>query len=436
MKKRTKIGLINLGCAKNLVDAEVMLGILSDKGYQITLDEDDADIVLVNTCSFIKDAEKESVKEIIKVANSGKKLVITGCLAQKYKKELMEAVPEALAVVGTSDLNNIAEIVANLNKNKPIYNISETPAYHYAEDVDRFQITVGSSSYIKIAEGCNYTCSYCIIPALRGQYTSRTIESIVAEAEKLGKKGVTEIVLIAQDTTSYGKDIYGKPSLPKLLEKLNDIESISWIRVMYAYPSLITGDLIKAFAKLEKVVKYIDIPLQHSHPDILRLMNRPVMDNSDIIKKMRDGIENLAIRTAFIVGFPTETEEHFEHLYNFIEKNRFDKLGVFEYSREKDASSYSIKPQVSAKIKKARKKELMILQQQISKDINNRLIGKKIPSIIETIDQKGQIIGRTYRDAPEIDGLIYINSDKALLPGDIELVTVTGATEYDLYGSC
>jgi len=430
------IGLINLGCAKNLVDAEVMLGILHKNGYNISLDEQMADIILVNTCSFIKEAEKESVAAIVRIAESGKKLIITGCLAQKYKQELMEAVPEALAIVGTSDIDNICNIVDSISKKKrAIYSVKDLPEYTYNEEADRFQITVGASCYIKIAEGCNYSCSYCIIPKLRGSYRSRAIESIVKEARKLGKKGVSEIVLIAQDTTSYGKDIYGKPSLVELLQKLNDIEEISWIRIMYTYPSLITDKLIKTVAILDKVVKYIDVPLQHSHPEILKLMNRPAIDNSDLIKKLRDNIPDVAIRTAFITGFPGESEQHYEHLYNFIEKQRFDKLGVFQYSREKDTGSYHLKGQIPAKIKKERHKALMRLQQQISKGINESFTGKTIPVIVESLTSSGKIICRSYRDAPEIDGLVYLDTEKAVLPGDIFNAKITKASEYDLFAT-
>lgn len=435
MKKIT-IGLINHGCPKNLVDSELMLGMLISKGYKITLDEQQADIVIINTCSFIHDAEKESVRSILEMVDAGKKVVITGCLAQKHKQELVEAVPESVAFVGTSDISKICDVVASIVKKTKgvIYEVSDSPLYVYPENIERQQITVGSSSYIKIADGCDYRCGYCIIPALRGAYKSRPIESIVAEAKMLGQKGVSEIVLIAQDTTNYGKDIYGKPSLVRLLEKLNDVEEISWIRVMYVYPSLMTDEVIKAFARLEKVVKYVDIPLQHSHPDVLKSMFRPAFDYSDLVKKMRDNIEGVSIRTAFIVGYPGETEEQFEHLYNFVEKNRFDKLGVFEYSKEKNTQSYSMKPHILAKVKKARKKSIMRLQQGISKEINQSLVGKELPTIIESLTSTGQIIGRTYRDAPEIDGLIYIETDKSLLPGDIEMIKVVKAKEYDLFG--
>lgn len=435
MSKKPIIGLISLGCAKNLVDSEVMLGLLAKSGYKINLNENEADIIIVNTCSFINDAEKESVKAIISLAESGKKFIIAGCLAQKHKDEIKEVIPEALAFIGTGDIGKIVEIVnklTNQEKNSA-YEISDNPVYLQTPDTDRFQITVGSSSYIKIAEGCNYSCAFCIIPSLRGSYRSRPIESIVKEAQEFGKKGLSEVILIAQDTTSYGKDLYGKPSLTTLMEKLNDIEDISWIRIMYAFPSLINDSFIKALSKLDKIVKYIDIPLQHSHPDVLKSMNRPVMDNSIIINKLRDAIPDIAIRTAFITGFPGEEEQHFEHLYKFIEQHRFDKLGIFEYSREKNTGSYELKNQVKSNIKKTRKKELMKLQQGISREINQSLIGKDIPVLIESLTSSGDIIGRSYRDAPDIDGLVYIKSEKAVTPGDIISANITDADEYDLY---
>lgn len=296
-----------------------MLGLLADKGYEVTLDDNNADLVIVNTCSFIHDAEQESVQSILQMINDGKKVIVTGCLPQKYKSELKEAIPEVCAMVGTSDFKDIVPIVEQvLNKNKDEYvaKISEKPEYIYPESVKRQQITMGASSYIKVADGCNYHCGYCIIPQLRGAYHSRTIENIVEEARELAAKGVTEIVLIAQDTTSYGIDIYGKTSLAKLLEELNNVEGISWIRIMYAYPSQLNDELINAIAKLDKVVKYIDLPLQHYDPEILTAMRRPVFDYEVLIKKLRDKIPGVAIRTAFIVGYPGETEESFQKLYD------------------------------------------------------------------------------------------------------------------------
>ena len=428
-----QIALINHGCAKNLVDSELMLGKLIQNGYKITLDETKADIVIINTCSFINDAEKESVKSIFDMINAGKKIVITGCLPQKYKKELQELIPEALAFLGTSDIDKIVDVIKKITKDKKTrYEVNENPEYNYPEDVKRQQITMGASSYIKIAEGCNFNCGYCIIPQLRGPYKSRRIENIVKEAKELAQKGVNEIVLIAQDTTSYGKDIYGKPSLKELLIELNKIEELSWIRIMYTYPSFITDELLETINKLDKVVKYIDIPLQHVSKNMLEAMNRPVIDNKKLIKKIRKLIPSVAIRTTFIVGYPGETEEDFQELYNFIKEMKIDKLGIFEFSREKNTKAYKLKPQIPSKIKKQRKKQLMELQQQVSKEINNKLIGKKLACIVEAINEDGIVVGRTYKDAPEVDGLVFINTKTPVTPGDIITVKITGAVEYDL----
>lgn len=432
----TKVALINHGCSKNLVDSELMLGMLADEGIEITLDETKADIVIVNTCSFIHDAEKESVQSILQMVNENKKVIITGCLPQKHKEELKKAIPEAIAMLGTTDIKKIVEVVKKIDnkENDFIYEIAEKPQYIYPENVQRQQITIGSSSYIKIADGCNYRCGYCIIPQLRGEYHSRDIEHIVQEAKHLGEKGVAEIVLIAQDTTSYGIDIYGKPSLARLLRELNKIKEIDWIRVMYTYPSMIDDELIDAFAECEKVVKYIDMPLQHSHPEILRAMRRPVMDYEELISKIRTKIPDVALRTTFIVGYPGETDECFEDLYKFVEKMRFDRMGVFEFSKERNTVAYSLPHQVYAKVKKQRKNKLMQLQQRISKEINETFIGKELPCLIEAITQEQTVIARSYRDAPEIDGLVYIETDRELIPGDIEKIKITCADEYDLYG--
>ncbi len=437
MKKNIKIALINHGCAKNLVDSELMLGMLASEGFSITLNDEDADIVIVNTCSFIHDAEKESVRSILDVAEAGKKLIITGCLPQKHKDELKKAVPEAVAMLGTSELERIVDAVKEAAKDEPEYfcKIDENPVYIYPEKAQRQQITVGSSSYIKIAEGCNYKCGYCVIPQLRGPYRSRPIEKIVEEAKILGEKGVSEIVLIAQDTTGYGVDLYKKPSLAKLLRELNKIESINWIRVMYTYPSMFDDELIDAFAQCEKVVKYVDIPLQHSHPEMLKVMRRPVMDYRAFVKKLRERIPKIAVRTTFIVGYPGETEEMFEDLYEFVKEAKFDKMGAFEFSREKNTYAYSLPEQIPARIKKQRRNKLMKLQQKISKEINESFVGKEIPCIIESVTDEGVVVARGYRDAPEVDGLVYIDTDEVLVPGDIETVKICGCDEYDLYGT-
>ena len=431
-----KIALVSHGCAKNLVDSELMLGLLSENGYGITLDEKDADIVIINTCSFIHDAEKESVDSILEMINDGKKVIIAGCLAQKHGEELKKAIPEISALVGTTDFTKIINVIKAIEDGKEyIEEVSNQPEYIYPENIKRQQITVGSSSYIKIADGCNYRCGYCIIPYLRGDYHSRKMEDIIAEANELVNKGVTEIILIAQDTTGYGVDLYKKPMLPELLRELNKIENLGWIRIMYAYPTQMTDELLDAIAECDKVVKYVDIPLQHSHPDMLKRMNRPSFDYVPMIENIRKRVPNVAIRTAFIVGYPGETEEEFEHLYNFVKEMKFNKMGVFEYSREKGTPSYSMKPQISKKIMKERYNKLMELQQGISKEINEGFIGKTIPCIIESFTDDGYVMARSQNDAPEVDGLVYIKTDEQLVPGDIEDVKIIDCDEYDLIGT-
>ncbi len=431
-----KIALLNHGCAKNLVDSELMLGLLAQRGHQISLDEKDADIVVVNTCSFIHDAEKESVQSILQMVQDGKKVIVTGCLPQKYKGELKKAIPEIAGMIGTSDIKEIIEVVDKITGDKKDYaeHVSEKPEYIYPENIERQQITVGSSSYIKIADGCNYHCGYCIIPQLRGEYHSRTIENILEEANSLVKKGVTELVLIAQDTTSYGIDLYGKQMLPKLLEELNKIEGLGWIRIMYAYPTQVSDELIDAIARLDKVVKYIDLPLQHCNAEILQAMRRPVMDYEVLVKKIRNRIPNVAIRTAFIVGYPGETDEQFEELYDFVKRVKFEKMGVFEYSREKNTVSYSMDSQVPAKIKKQRHKKLMTLQKKISREVNAAYIGQILPCIVEGFTDDGLILMRSQHDAPEIDGMVYAESKESVVPGDIVNVLINRADDYDLFG--
>ena len=445
-----KVALVNHGCSKNLVDSELMLGLLAQRGYDITLDESQAQIVIVNTCSFIHDAEEESVRSILNLVDAGKKVIVTGCLPQKHKEALKKSIPEIVAMLGTTDFVRIVEVVDKINncikdsgdedtascilQNEYISNVSQKPEYVYPENVIRQQITMGASSYIKIADGCNYHCGYCIIPHLRGAYSSRKVENIVNEAKELAKKGVSEIVLVAQDTTSYGIDIYGKPMLAKLLDNLNKINDISWIRIMYAYPTMLNDALINKIAKLDKIVKYVDIPLQHSHEDILTAMRRPAFDYEILVNNIREKIPGVAIRTAFIVGYPGETNAHFEHLYNFVKKMRFDKMGVFQYSKEQNTIAYDMANQVPQKIKQERYDELMKLQQNISKEINSTFVGKTLPCIIECHSSDGYVIARSQRDAAEIDGLVYIDTKKSVVPGDIENILIKSADEYDLYG--
>ena len=429
-----KIALVSHGCAKNLVDSELILGILAKNGYEITLDEDETDIVIVNTCSFICDAERESIGAILELVEKGKKVIVAGCLAQKHPEELKKEIPELAGIIGTTDFEKIIDVIKNIDKNY-VKEVNEHPSYIYPENVERQQITMGASSYIKIADGCNYRCGYCIIPYLRGDYHSRKIEDIVSEAKKLVKRGVTEIILIAQDTTGYGIDIYNKPMLSELLEELNKIDGLCWIRIMYAYPTTMSDKLISTIATLDKVVKYVDIPLQHSHPEMLKLMNRPAFDYRPLINKIRKSIPNVSIRTTFIVGYPGETEEYFEHLKQFISEMEFDRVGVFEYSREKGTPSYDMKPRITKKVAHKRYKELMELQQEISLKRNKNFIGKKLPCIIEAFSDDGNVVARTEYDAPEIDGIVSIKTNKPVIPGDIEMVKITGATEYDLIGN-
>jgi ribosomal protein S12 methylthiotransferase len=428
-----KIALVSHGCAKNLVDSELILGFLTQNGFEITLDEKETDIVIVNTCSFICDAERESIHTILDLVQQGKKVVVTGCLAQKHSEELKTEIPELAAVVGTTDFTKIAEVLRNIDKGF-VSEVSKKPDYIYPENVERQQITMGSSSYIKIADGCNYRCGYCVIPYLRGDYHSRKMEDIINEAESLVKRGVTEIILIAQDTTGYGIDIYKKPMLSELLRKLNSIKGLGWIRVMYAYPTQMSDELLKTINECEKVVKYVDIPLQHSHPELLKLMNRPSFDYRPMIENIRKLIPNVSIRTAFIVGYPAETEEHFNHLCEFVKEMKFDRMGVFMYSREKGTPSYSMKPQITKKVAKERYNKLMAIQQTISLERNKSFIGKTLPCIIECYSDEGDVIARTQYDAPEIDGVVNIKTDKHVIPGDIEQVKIIDATEYDLIG--
>ena len=429
-----KIALISHGCAKNLVDSELILGILSENGYEITLNEDETDIVIINTCSFICDAERESIHSILEMIDKGKKVIVTGCLSQKHPDELKKEIPQISAVVGTTDFTKIVEVLKQAEKNNYVKEVSEKPVYIYPEDVERQQITMGASSYIKIADGCSYRCGYCVIPYLRGNYSSRKIEDIVSEAKKLVKKGVTEIILVAQDSTSYGIDLYKKPMLSELLKELNKIKDLGWIRVMYAYPTMMSDELLNTIKECDKVVKYIDIPLQHSHPEMLKLMNRPAGDYRKLINHIRELLPEVSIRTTFVVGYPGETEEHFEHLKSFIKDMKFDRAGVFCYSREKGTPSYSMRPQVLKRIAKARYKELMEIQQEISIARNKKFVGKAIPCIIECSSDEGEVIARTQYDAPEIDGVVNIKTNKHVVPGDIEMVKITGSSEYDLEG--
>ncbi len=432
MKNKETIGILQFGCAKNLVDMELMLGLLVKNGYKYSLDIEDDSIntFIVNTCSFIYDAEAESVKAIMELIARKKRVILTGCLVQKHKEDLPKLLPEIKNYIGVCEYDKIIDAL----ENKDYINISETPEYCYREDINREQITVGSSSYIKIAEGCFYNCGYCVIPKLRGSYKSRKIENIVEEAKNLANKGVSEIILIAQDTTSYGLDLYKKPMLANLLKELNKIENLGWIRVMYAYPTNFDDELMDAINSLDKVVKYVDIPLQHSNIEVLKRMKRPAIDYRKFISKLRKKIKNVSIRTTFITGYPGETEEEYQDLYNFVRDMKFDRVGVFAYSREKNTYAYDLKPQIRKNIKIKRRNQLMKLQKQISLENNKKYVGKSVPCIIEQIGSDGTIIARSFKDAPEVDGLVYIKTKEYINPGDILDVKINKVTSYDMYG--
>ncbi len=434
-----KIGVVTLGCPKNATDTEVMLGLLNEAGFQVTFDIDEAEMCLVNTCSFIGDARKESVRTLVELADAGKELIIAGCLAQHFKEELLTEIPEARAVVGTGDIYKIVDVIKSVaaDSSLRVVEVSDVPNDYSDEVLPRMLTGVGASAYLKIAEGCDHTCSFCIIPMLRGKFRSRSIESLVKEARILVKSGVREIILVSQDSTYYGLDIYGKLALAQLLEALNEIEDLVWIRVMYFYPTETNDEILDAINRLDKVVKYVDIPLQHSHPEVLKSMLRPLHPEK-VMDRVRAIVPTAKIRSTVIVGFPGETEEHFEHLMAFVEKYRFDRLGVFTYSKQVEVPSGLMPDQIPEKVKKARRGKLMKLQHRISAELNQALVGKEIDVIIERFDDsKNVYIGRSQWDAPEVDNLVYVKDTENNLVdmGEIARVRIDEAKPYDLFGT-
>lgn len=437
--RNPKLGVVSLGCPKNTTDTEVMLGLLKESGIDVTFDNDEADMCLVNTCSFIGDARKESVRTLVELADQGKELIIAGCLAQHFKEELLEEIPEARALVGTGDIHKIVDVIQAISRDSKlrVMEVSEIPNDYSDEVLPRMMTGVGASAYLKIAEGCDHACSFCIIPMLRGKFRSRSIESLTKEARILVKAGVREIILVSQDSTYYGLDIYNRLALPELLASLNEIEGLEWIRVMYAYPTEATVEILEAIRDLEKVVKYIDIPLQHSDPAILKAMARPLKPES-VVERIRKTIPDVKIRSTFIVGFPGETEENFQHLMRFIEASRFDRLGVFGYSKQTEVPSGNMPGQISQKEKNRRRAEVMKLQHGISSELNQAMVGKEIDVLIESFDEKkGIYIGRSQWDAPDIDNLVYVEDadDSFVDMGEIVRVRIDEARPYDLYGT-
>lgn len=437
----SKISFITLGCSKNTVDSQVMMGILNDKGHEITENLADADFIVINTCSFINDAKEESINTILDIADikdeyKNKKIIVTGCLAQRYHKILLEEMPEIDGILGTGNIDEIVEMIDQLNAETHLIKIDGIHNAYY-EGTDRSKFNEGHIAYVKIAEGCDNRCSYCIIPKLRGNFRSRKIEDIVAEVTKLGENGAKEIVLIAQDTSKYGIDIYGEYSLNKLLDALNKVETIDWIRILYIYPETFTPALVQSIKNNEKVVKYVDIPIQHINNQILKRMNRKTSkeDIIQLITSLRKEIPEIIIRTTLIVGFPGETEEHFQELVDFITAYKFDRLGAFAYSHEEDTPSFKLDGQVKEEIKEARREIIMETQLEISIENNEKKVDNIYRVLIDEIDSAENLyIGRTYMDAPEIDGIVFFNSTEDYTVGEFVDIKITEAMEYDLKG--
>ena len=432
---------ISLGCDKNLVDSEVMLGLLDKKGYQIVDSEEDADIIVVNTCCFIHDAKEESIQTILEMAEYKKEgklkaLIVTGCLAQRYQQEIIDEIPEVDAVLGTTSYDHIVEAVEEALAGN---------GHVVLEDVDALPdvkekglvTTGGHYAYMKIAEGCDKHCTYCIIPKLRGNYRSVPMEKLLAEAKDLADQGVKELILVAQETTVYGKDLYGEKSLHKLLRELCKISGIQWIRILYCYPEEIYDELIQTIKEEKKVCHYLDLPIQHASDAVLKRMGRRTSKAQlvEIIEKLRKEIPDISLRTTLITGFPGETQEQHEELKDFVDEMEFDRLGVFTYSPEEDTPAATMTEQIPEEVKEDRQAELMELQQEIAFDLAEDMVGREVLVMIEgKVADENAYVGRTYKDAPNVDGLIFINTDEELMSGDFARVRVTGALEYDLIG--
>lgn len=435
------IFFVSLGCDKNLVDSEVMLGMLKEKGYCFTDDETQADAVVINTCCFINDAKEESINTILEIAElkkSGrlKALIVTGCLAQRYQEEIQSEIEEVDAIIGTSAIETIVEtleeVLAGKHENH-IESLDKAPL----GGKERVVTTGGYYSYLKIAEGCNKHCTYCIIPKVRGNYRSVPMEKLLKEASQLAGKGVKELILVAQETTLYGIDLYGEKKLPVLLHELCKIEGLEWIRILYCYPEEITEELIQTIKEEPKICHYLDIPIQSGSDHILKLMGRRTNTDQirNLIRKLRREIPDICIRTTFITGFPTETEEDFTDTMEFINEMEFDRLGVFTYSPEEDTPAANMDGQVEEEAKVRRQEEMMELQQEIAFEAAENMKGRILKVMIEgKLTDEDAYVARTYKDAPGVDGYLFVNTDWSLMSGDFVTVRVTGANEYDLVG--
>ncbi|WP_300531360.1 30S ribosomal protein S12 methylthiotransferase RimO [Peptacetobacter sp.] len=435
-----KIALESLGCSKNLMDAEIMTGILKEKGYEFVEEFAEADIIIVNTCGFIRDAKQESIDTIVELSQLKevgklKYLIVTGCLAQRYADELLEEIPEIDAIVGTGNFMNISEIIDRLESEKNVTEIGNIE-FAFDETLPRYVSTPEHMAYLKIGEGCSNHCTYCIIPKLRGKYRSRKIEDIVEEAKTLAAEGVKELVVIAQDTTRYGEDLYGEAKLAELLEELAGIEGIKWIRIMYSYPESITEKLIDVIAAHDNICSYFDMPIQHASNRVLKRMNRRTSkeDIRSKVEMIRSKIPDAVIRTTVIVGFPGETEEDLEELIDFMKEIKFDRLGAFVYSREEDTPADRMDGHMDEEIKEERRDRVMMVQQAISEEINQKREDKVFEVLIEEEAEDGVYVGRTQGDAEEIDSVVYVNSDEELEIGSFVNVYITEAMEYDLIG--
>ena len=436
-----KILFISLGCDKNLVDSEVMLKLLEEKGYQFTDDETEADVIVINTCCFIGDAKEESVNTILEMAEyrksgSCKALIVTGCLAQRYQKEILDEIEEVDAVLGTASYDAIAEAVEKvLGGQKELH--LESIDRLVPDQGGRVLTTGGHYAYLKIAEGCDKRCTYCIIPKLRGHFRSVPEEQLLAEAQRLADQGVKELILVAQETTVYGVDLYGEKRLPQLLTKLARVPGIRWIRVQYCYPEEITEELIQVIKNEPKVCHYLDLPIQHASDRILKRMGRRTTqaDLRRIIGRLREEIPDICLRTTLISGFPGETEDDHEELMRFVDDCEFDRLGVFPYSAEEDTPAASMPDQIPEEVKEERRAELMELQQEIAFEKAEEMAGRELTVMIEgKVADENAYVGRTYKDAPGVDGYLFLNTDETLMSGDFARVRVTGALEYDLIG--
>ena len=436
-----KILFISLGCDKNLVDTEVMLGLLASRGYEMTDDETQADIIVINTCCFIHDAKEESIQNILEMAEykksgQAKALIVTGCLAQRYRQEILDEIPEVDEVLGTTAYDKILDAVDAALAGKQEVMLSDIDALPLPE-TKRLVTTGGHFAYLKIAEGCDKHCTYCIIPKIRGDFRSVPMERLVKEAKELAEQGVKELILVAQETTLYGKDLYGEKSLHVLLRELAKISGIRWIRILYCYPEEITDELIRVMKEEPKVCHYLDLPIQHANDEILKRMGRRTSRQQliDIIGKLRREIPDICLRTTLITGFPGETKEQHEELMDFVDEMEFDRLGVFTYSPEEDTPAALMPDQINEEVKEERQAELMELQQDIAFDNAQDMVGREVLVMVEgKVADENAYVGRTYRDAPNVDGLIFINTDEELLSGDFARVKVTGAVDYDLIG--